>query len=152
MNGETLKRLETTCFGNADDGVGECFDTSLVVLRYLAAVAPQQKKWIQERIDNYKCHVLEKKRTGMLYWYYWLCLSEIPIEPAMPEILKEKDKVLRQLHRSSVMNSDQDKALHPVLICAIRNLMARLPEYAYIRDREPYISEKDGRLYFDMAP
>jgi hypothetical protein len=48
------------------------------------------------------------------------------------------------------MNSENDKTLHPVLVCVIRNVMARLPEYEYIKDRQPYVSDKDGRLYFDM--
>ena len=37
---KTLARLKTTCFGNEDDGVGECFDTNLIVLRFLAAADP----------------------------------------------------------------------------------------------------------------
>lgn len=36
----TLARLKTTCFGNEDDGVGECFDTNLIVFRFLATVSP----------------------------------------------------------------------------------------------------------------
>ena len=36
------------------------------------------------------------------------------------------------------------------MICAIRNALARLPEYARIKDTQPYINDKNGRLYFDM--
>lgn len=32
----TLDRLKTTCFGYHDDGLGECFDASLIVLRFLS--------------------------------------------------------------------------------------------------------------------
>lgn len=147
----TLGRLKTTCFGYADDGVGECFDTSLVVLRFLAVAAPEDKAWIQSRIDNYNAHAGEKKRPWHPQWYFWLCLSEIPFVLAEPEILKYKPDMLPWLTgKSAVMNSEHDKAVHPALICSLRSCLSRLPEYAHIRDIEPYIGEKDGRLHFDM--
>jgi hypothetical protein len=34
MLNETKARLKTTCFGYMDDGLGECYDTSLIVLRF----------------------------------------------------------------------------------------------------------------------
>ena len=37
------------------------------------------------------------------------------------------------------------------MICMLRNLISRLPEYEYIKKRQPYINEKDERLYFDMS-
>jgi hypothetical protein len=156
---ETLRRLKTTCFGYMDDGVGECFDTSLVVLRFLATVAPYEKEWIQSRIDNYNRHYADKKRPSFCIWYYWLCLSELPFNTAKPEIEKYKAEMLNWLNnKSCVMNSDHDKMIHPVLLCILRNTLAKYPEYAYIKDRQPYIKspengrlrEKDGRLYFDM--
>jgi len=61
----TLARLKTTCFGNEDDGVGECFDTSLVVLRFLAATIPHNTNWIGSRMDVYNNHADKKKRP----WY-----------------------------------------------------------------------------------
>ncbi len=66
-------------------------------------------------------------------------------EIANPEILKYKDEILPWLtNRSCVMNSEQDKTIHPVLICMLRNLISEIPEYEYIKDREPYIDEKTG--------
>ena len=47
MIDETVRRLKTTCFGFMDDGVGECFDTSLVVLRFIAAAAQDETEWIK---------------------------------------------------------------------------------------------------------
>lgn len=58
----TLQRLKTTCFGYWDDGVGEYFDTSLVVLRFISTVVPNETAWIKSRIANYNNHVHEKKR------------------------------------------------------------------------------------------
>lgn len=147
---KTLARLRTTCFGYQDDGVGECFDTSLVVLRFLAVVAPYETEWIKSRIVNFHRHVNEKYRHGLCYWYFWLCLSELPFDIAEPEILRFKDKMFTQLNRSTVMNNEHDKLYNPVLSCELRNVMARLPEYKYIKDHKPFISDKDGRLHFDM--
>lgn len=148
---KTLARLKTTCFGNCDDGVGECFDTSLVVLRFLATGVPKESDWIKSRIDNYNCHVGDRKRPWYAKWYFWLCLSELPFEIAESEINKYKDEIMPWLTtKSAVMNSEHDKTIHPVIICMLRNLMSRYPEYAYIKERQPYISEKDGRLHFDI--
>ncbi len=151
MVAQTLERLKTTCFGYEDDGVGECFDTSLVVLRFLAAAAPEDCSWINSRIENYNHHSGDKKRPWYAQWYFWLCLSELPFELAEPEILKYKNQMLPWLTtKSMVMNSEHDKTVHPVLICSLRNCLCRLPEYAYIKDIQPYVNEKDGRLHFDM--
>lgn len=151
MVNKTLERLKTTCFGNQDDGLGECFDTSLVVLRFLGTVAQGETKWIQERIDNYNKHINEKKRPSFSLWYFWLCLSELLFNIAEPEILKYKAEMLNWLtNKSCVMNSESDKMMQPVLISMLRNTISKFPEYEYIKDREPYVSDKNGRLYFDM--
>ncbi|MFT3950755.1 MAG: hypothetical protein QM689_02115 [Oscillospiraceae bacterium] len=151
MTAKTLSRLKTTCFGNQDDGVGECFDASLVVLRFLAAAAPADAVWLQSRMDNYNRHAGEKKRPWFSEWYYWLCLSELPFELAQPELDKYKPVMLNWLeHKSCVMNSEQDKLIHPVILCILRNALSRYPEFAYIKNRQPYVSETDGRLHFNM--
>jgi hypothetical protein len=151
MQAKTLERLKTTCFGNADDGLGECFDASLVVLRFLATAAPEDLAWIQSRMDNYNRHAADKKRPSFSLWYYWLCLSEIPFSLAESEIIKYKDEMLPWLTtKSCVMNSENDKTVHPVSLCVVRNCLARLPEYAHIKDIQPFVSEKDGRLHFSM--
>ncbi|MDR1693005.1 MAG: hypothetical protein LBR72_06560 [Oscillospiraceae bacterium] len=150
MAQKTLERLKTTCFGYQDDGVGECFDASLVVLRFLAAVS-DDIAWMRSRIENYNNHAGEKKRPWYALWYFWLCLSELPFELAEPEILKYKDAILPWLTvKSAVMNSEHDKTVHPALLCSLRNCLCRFPEYAHIKDVQPYVSEKDGRLHFDM--
>lgn len=55
------------------------------------------------------------------------------------------------INKSCVMNSENDKRMHPVLLCILRNILAKYPQYAYIKDRQPYIKQTDGRLYFDMS-
>lgn len=148
----TLDRLRSTCFGAQDDGVGECFDASLVVLRFLITVAPHEVRWIESRIENYNRHVNEKKRPWFAQWYYWLCMSEMPFEFAKGEIDKYKDEIIYRLSdRSLCLNSEKDKILHPVLMCILRNILSQYQEYEYIRDRQPYVSQKDGRLHFNMV-
>ena len=152
MIAKTLERLKTTCFGYTDDGVGECFDASLIVLRFLAAAAPNETEWIRGRIDNYNRHCKDKKRPWFSQWYYWLCLSELPFELAYPEIELYKDEMLNWLTKKScVMNSESDRLIHPVILCILRNILAKYPEYAYIKTRQPCVSDKDGRLYFHMS-
>lgn len=154
---KTLARLKTTCYGYNDCAVGECFHTALIVLRFIAATAPNDTEWIKKLISFFKRHMDEKLTLkgkgvhGNVLLYYWLCLSELPLEITEPEIHRYKDRIIGQLCRSCVMNNENDKINHPLMICAIRNALARLQEYTYIKDRQPYLSEKDGRLYFDMT-
>lgn len=151
MRDRTLRRLKSACFGWGDDGVGECFDTSLVVLRFLCAAAPEDRDWIRSRIENYNNHAGERKRPWFPLWYFWLCLSEMPLELALPEIDKHRVELEKKLRRSYVMNSPQDRALHPMLLCMLRNLMCRLPEYSRIRGLAPALSPKDGRVFLDLG-
>ena len=157
MVNKSLERLKTTCYGYHDCTVGECFHTALIVLRFIAAAAPSDTGWIDKLLIFFKRHMDEKLTLrgkgvhGNVLWYYWLCLSELPSPLAEPEIRRYKDKIIGQLSRSSVINSENDKINHPVMICAIRNALARLLEYNYIKDRQPYLNEKDGRLHFDMS-
>lgn len=153
LRDSVLDRLRTTCFGSQDDGVGECFDTSLVVLRFLCTAAPENERWIQSRMENYLRHKDEKKRPWFSQWYYWLCLSEAPLSVAEEELRRNLPPMLHWLNdRSFVMHSEHDCTVHPTLACMLRNAAARCPEYEYIQERQPYIREKDGRLHFNMEP
>lgn len=146
MQNETLGRLRQVCFASTDDGLGECFDASLVTLRFLCAAVPEDRTWIQSRIDNFNRHFSEKKRPWFPLWYFWLCLSEMPLDLALPEIEKHRDELDRQLRRSCVMHSEHDLSVHPVILCMLKNLMTRLPEYAWAKELVPQVSKKDGRL------
>lgn len=153
LRDRVLDRLRTTCFGSQDDGVGECFDTSLVVLRFLCTAAPEEEAWIHSRMENYLRHKDEKKRPWFSQWYYWLCLSEAPLPLAEEELRRSLPPMLHWLNdRSFVMHSEHDRTVHPTLACMLRNAVSRCPEYGFIRDRQPYVSQRDGRLCFDMKP
>lgn len=89
MHDATLARLRTTCYGTMDDGIGECFEASLQVLRYLAPEPDRHADWIRSRIANYRRHVREKRRVPAVEWYFRLCLSELPAELVRDEIAWE---------------------------------------------------------------
>lgn len=150
MVSKTISRLITTCFGNSEDGLGECYDTSLIVLRFLASVTQNYTTWIKDRIFNYQKYYNQKHRHRGVQLYYWICLSELPFDIAESEILKYRDELLKQINRSYAMNNENDKIIHPVILCVIRNCLAKLPEYEYIKERLPLVNERDSRLYFNM--
>lgn len=147
----TLERLYHTCFGNDDDGVGECFDTNLVVIRFLAAATPHDLIRIKSRMNVYERHKNDKKRPWYPGWYYWLCLSEMPSPLAEPEIRRYLPQVMPWLtSKSCVMNSENDRTIHPVLLSMLRNMVTRLPEYAHTKNTQPYLGD-DGRLYLRIS-
>jgi len=149
----TLARLRTTCFGNGCPA-GECFHSSVPVLRFLAAAAPDDTVWIKKLISFFNAYIDEKlkaKKCGAnLLRYYWLCLSELPVEITTPKIKKYENRIVSQLKRGHSMNNENDKTYRPAMICAIRNALARLPEYAHIKNRRPFVNPKDGRIYFNL--
>ena len=125
MVSHTLNRLKSTCFGACDDGVGECFDTSLVVLRFLAAAAPDQTEWMQSRIDNYYRHLHECKRASQTPWYYFLCLSEIPQSVSIPLLHSEKQQLLSlqtQIDKPNAAN--KDKVFYPVKTAILQRCLS----------------------------
>ncbi|MBO5111445.1 MAG: hypothetical protein J6D21_12115 [Clostridia bacterium] len=102
-------------------------------------------------MDNFNKHYGDKKRPWYPLWYYWLCLSEMPFEIAKPDLDRYKPEMVNWLaNKSAVMNNEYDKLIHPVLFSILRNALCRYDEFAYIKDRKPFVNEKDGRLYFNM--
>ncbi len=131
MTEATLDRLYHTCFGNEDDGVGECFDTNLVVIRFLCTAAPHDLVRLRSRMSVYERHRADKARPWYSEWYYRLCLSEAPYALAEHKIRDTLPSVQSWLtdtgSTAMVRNAD------PVLLHAIaRNMATRLREY-----REP---------------
>ncbi|MDF2685745.1 MAG: hypothetical protein K0S55_926 [Clostridia bacterium] len=155
---KTKERLKTTCFGNFCL-TGECFESSIIVLRFLGTAFPGDTQWINKLIQGIKEHLFDKKRHSGTIFYYWLSLSELPFEIARSEIERfsvkcdpttEKYSLQSNLCKSYVMNSEHDKYASPLGKYILRNCLARLDEYSYLKDRQPYVNEKDGRLYFDI--
>ncbi|MCL2087899.1 MAG: hypothetical protein FWH14_00280 [Oscillospiraceae bacterium] len=143
----TLERLENSCPGG-DCCQGECFHSSLPVLRFFTVAAPDEKEWmckLAAKINN----GIDNKYKDNATRYYWLCLSELPFDVAEPGLIKYKDKILSLINKSAPMNTEHAKTYQPVMYYIYRNCLSRFPEYAYIKERQPYVSEKDERLHFD---
>ncbi len=147
---KTIERLKTTCFAYHDCHQGECFHAALIALRFIAAVS-QDTAWQKRLVDYFNRYTGEVSRHSNTVWYFWLCLSELPREIALPELKKRQDEFYARLNKSAAMNNDKDKINNPVLLCILRNCLSRLPEFEYIKNRQPYISDTDGRLHFDMS-
>jgi len=127
MTEATLERLYHTCFGNEDDGVGECFDTNLVVIRYLCATSPHDLIRIRSRISVYERHRDEKTHPWYVEWYYRLCLSEAPYALSEQRIRDTLPSVQSWLTRENIAVPGRDA--DPTLLQAIaRNMATRLRE------------------------
>lgn len=154
----TKSRLKNTCFGKFCS-MGECFESSIVVLRFLARAFPEEILWMKKLIAGIKTHLFDKKRHSGVFFYYWLTLSELPLEVAKDEIERfsincdqntQRFALQKLLHKSFVLNSDHDKYASPFGTFVLRNCLARLEDFAFIKDLKPYVCEKDGRLHLDF--
>ena len=149
ITGAVSERLSKTCFGSQDDGVGECFDASLVALRYAASLG--DSALIRSRAENFLRHREDRKRPWFSEWYFRLCLSELPeadFQCYMTEVQKRRaDSENWLFHKGCVMNSEQDRRLHPLLLCILRNLLVRLPDSTVTPNQVPTVNPKDNRLY-----
>jgi len=150
MTAQTLARLRTTCFAGQDCHHGECYHSALVSLRFLATATSGEDTWIRRLTAYFNHYNGETKRHSGTVWYYWLCLSEMPFAIAESELLRHEEEFVSRLQKSYVMNSENDRVHNPVLLCAVRNALSRLPAYAHIKNRKPFVSEKDERLHFEM--
>ena len=143
----TLKRLKKTCFGYEGCHYADCFEAGLTVLRFLSFAAPDDKAWIKKQIGVYNNHFADRRRHSGVQKYYWLILSDMPYEIAEPEIYRQKEQIIELLNRTYLMKNENDD----IPLYVMKNTLARLPEFSYIKDRQPYIDEKSKRLCFDMG-
>jgi hypothetical protein len=144
---ETANRLKHTCFGYQSCHYAECFEAGMMVLRFLSFALTDDIEWTQKQITMYNDHFADRHRHNGVQKYYWLILSDMPYDIAEPEIIRQKENIIDHLNRSYLIKSgNEDVALY-----AMRNALSRLPEYDYIKDRKPYVSEKTGRLLFNMV-
>ncbi|MCL2096546.1 MAG: hypothetical protein FWH10_06545 [Oscillospiraceae bacterium] len=143
-----IKRLKTACFVN-DCIIGECFHTSLPALRFINAAAPGDTEWMKKLVEKINNNIDAKYKENAVN-YFMLCLSELPYNIAEPGLLKYKSEFYERLKKSASVKTEYAKTYQPVLYYIYRNCLGSFPEYGYIRNRQPYISDKDGRLYFDI--
>ena len=142
----TSNRLKQTCFGYNGCYYADCFEAGLTVLRFLSFAVTDDRDWIKKQIAIYNNHFTDRRRHSGVQRYYWLILSDMPLDIAEPEILRQKEIIIGQLNQNYLMKTGNED----ILLCVMRNTLARLPEYSYLKDRQPYVDKKDGRLRFNM--
>jgi len=140
----TQNRLKQTCFGYKRCHYADCFEAGLTVLRFLTFAEPKNTRWMTKQIDVFNGHFADRKRHSGVLRYYWLCLSDMPEALAIPQIERQRDAILEQLGRSYLVKTGDEDI--PLLVA--RNTLARLPAYADLRTRKPYVDERSGRMYF----
>ena len=143
---QTKNRLKKTCFGHEGCGYADCFEAALMVLRFLSFAAPHDTFWIKKQINVYRNHFADKRHHSGVQKYYWLILTDLPFEIAEPELRREQTKIIEQLNRQITIKTGNEEILYYVM----RNALARLPEYKYLENREPYINAKNGKLCFEV--
>lgn len=149
----TKERLSSACYGKFCSK-GECFETSIVALRFMATVFPIEEEWIGRLTDGIRGEIDNKprgkKRHSGTTFYYWLTLTDIDSSLATSEIKRYEPLLVHHLSRSCSYNLEYDKVYNPIAIYIIRNCLARLPEYHHIKDLEGYVGN-DGRFHFDFS-
>jgi len=77
----TKQRIQSNCFGRFCP-TGECFETSIAVLRFVATVFPNETEWIEMYMKNITETILSgnKKISYQTKLYFALTLGEIDTE------------------------------------------------------------------------
>jgi hypothetical protein len=149
MINSTLERLDDACFGQFCDK-GECFETSIIALRFLNTALVGESPDLERLLKKIRMHFYDKKRHSGTMFYLWLTISELPIALARPEIEKDMNILTNALQKSYVLNSELDRYINLQCKYILRNCLSRLQQYEYLQHRKPYVSERDGRLHFNI--
>jgi len=154
MVDRTVERLDATCFGHFC-AKGECLGTSAVALRFLNAVRPDSKDWIEELLiplgDAFTGSDSQNKPPRNLpVFYVCLTLSEIQSDVVVEMVRKRSDYLLGLLRRGWLTGPAELDTYNVLRKYVVRNTLARLPEYEHIRNSQVYISDEDGRCYCDV--
>lgn len=150
MLSHTRERLKTACFAGSCF-LGECYETGLVTLRFINTAYPMDLIWRINLLEKTMLHFDDKKRHSGTRFYLWLSLSELPFDIALPFIKKYENELCKHLRRGCLINCDFDLKINTLNKNIIRNCLSRLGKYEYLKQRRPYIDDRDGRLYFDMS-
>jgi hypothetical protein len=150
---KTKERLATTCFGRFC-AKGECFEASIVVLRFLANAFPDEEEWISMLLENIGEEIDNKpngkKRHSFTTFYYWLTLTDIQLPMAVSEIERYRTALVKVISRTYTYTSEYDRLYNPIAGYIVRNCLARLPEYHHIKDIQGHAGS-DGRFRFDVV-
>ena len=147
----TKERLASACFGRFCKK-GECFEASIVALRFLATAFPNEAEWIRMLTEKVGSEIGNKpngkKRHSFTTFYYWLTLTDIDLPVASLEIRRHESRLVHQINRSCSYKIDYDRLYNPIALYIVRNCLTKLPEYCHIREFQGHEGD-DGRFHFE---
>ena len=155
MLDETLKRLNTTCFAHFC-ATGECVGAGVTVLRLLSAFSPQNDKWINEILTpmiaqyNSGHKGMAATNNNVPVFYLYSALPDLANEACYKLIEERKDWIIHMLTRGGLTGPAVQDTYNVTRLYVLRNVLAMLPQYEYMKNREVYISDKDNRCYCDV--
>ncbi|MHB1151757.1 MAG: hypothetical protein ACYCWE_08195 [Eubacteriales bacterium] len=150
MLSQTRERLATACFAGTCF-LGECYETGLVILRYINIAYASDLLWQHNLLEKTVTHLDDKKRHSGTRYYLWLTLSELPDDAALPYIKKYENELYKHLSYDCLIKCAFDLKMKIRYKYIIRNCLTRLEKYEYLIQRRPYINDHDGRLHFDTS-
>ena len=155
MIDETIKRLDTTCFAHFCS-TGECVGAGISVLRYLSVLYMQNTEWISKvltaMINQYNNghNGMAATNNNVPVFYLYSVLPDIASESCYELIAHRKEWIIHMLTRGSVVGPAMQDTYNVIILYVLKNALAMLPDYGYIKNKEVYISEKDNRCYCDV--
>ena len=119
----TKQRIQSNCFGRFCSK-GECFETSIAVLRFVATVFPNETEWIAMYLKNITETILSgnKKISYQTKLYFALTLCEIATEESR-KCLGMLAKCIRNLEICVIRGNAQYRTINEQIMknvsCAI---------------------------------
>ena len=155
MLDETLKRLDTTCFAHFC-ATGECVGAGIAVLRFLSVLSLRDDKWINEILTpmiaqyNNGHKGMAATNNNVPVFYLYSVLPDIANKSCYRLIEERKEWIIHMLTRGGIVGPAVQDTYNVTMLYILRNALAILPEYEYMKNAEVYISEKDNRCYCDV--
>jgi hypothetical protein len=128
--------------------VGECFDASIIALRFYNTLFSGKNQHISHMLSCINKNMDGRKSvsTGILYYYY-LTLSEIKTPEALEIINKYSEKMFSRFNRGFKINNETDMIYIPLYMNILKNCLQRLPFYEYLKDGEIYINNNEKYVF-----
>ena len=139
MLDETLKRLDTACF-TCGCPKGECVGTGVAALRFLSALRLRDDAWVAALLTHLSAHY-----NRLPVFYLYAAMPDIGDEACRKLVEEHKDTILPVLNRGNLTGPAEQDTYNITRLYVLRNALAMLPEYDYMRGREVIVSENDGR-------
>lgn len=153
--------MKGSCSGNACTQ-GEHLTTGISVLRFLAAVQPDNTEWIDKLLHPLRAAFLSfgngqaAIQQGIPVSYLLMAFTDINHEKTRTLIMQKKAWLLELLRRgwitvklSNGKISERD-TYNLMGKYIIRNALGTLPEYANIAQHEIYVNSSDERCYCNI--